>query len=84
VGDGLRQVLEQSPPELVSDVIERGIVLNGGGALLRNLDSFLSDIADIPVAVAENPTDCVVIGTSKALDMVHVLSDGLVTSGGRR
>ncbi|MBS3932823.1 MAG: rod shape-determining protein, partial [Truepera sp.] len=66
-------VLEQAPPELVADIIERGIVLTGGGALLRNFDVFLRNITGIPVAVAENPTDCVVIGTSKALELVHLL-----------
>jgi len=65
VADAVRRVLEQAPPELVADIIERGIVLTGGGALLRNFDVFLRNITGIPVAVAENPTDCVVIGTSK-------------------
>ena len=75
VADAVRRVLEQAPPELVADIIERGIVLTGGGALLKNFDVFLRNITGIPVAVAENPTDCVVIGTSKALDMVHLLQD---------
>ncbi|MBS3932938.1 MAG: rod shape-determining protein [Truepera sp.] len=73
VADAVRRVLEQAPPELVADIIERGIVLTGGGALLRNFDVFLRNITGIPVAVAENPTDCVVIGTSKALELVHLL-----------
>lgn len=77
VADAVRRVLEQAPPELVADIIERGIVLTGGGALLRNFDVFLRNITGIPVAVAENPTDCVVIGTSKALEMVHLLQDTL-------
>lgn len=72
---GVRKVLEQAPPELVSDVIERGIVLIGGGSQLRALDQFLQRITSIPVAVAERPVDCVVIGTSKALDMAHLLQD---------
>ncbi len=77
VGDAVRRVLEQAPPELISDVIERGIVLIGGGAQLRHLDTYLRSITDIPVAVADEPTDCVVIGTSKALEMSHVLKDAL-------
>jgi rod shape-determining protein MreB len=77
VADAVRRVLEQAPPELVADIIERGIVLTGGGALLKNFDVFLRNITGIPVAVAENPTDCVVIGTSKALEMVHLLQDTL-------
>lgn len=72
---GVRKVLEQGPPELVSDVIERGIVMTGGGAKLRDLDTFLRQITNIPVAVAENSEDCVVLGTAKALDMAHILQD---------
>ena len=79
VAAGVRKVLEQSPPELVSDVIERGIVLTGGGAQLRGLDVYLQRITNIPVAVAENPEDCVVVGTSKALDMAHLLQDARQT-----
>ncbi len=75
IADGMRKVLEQAPPELVSDVIERGIVLTGGGALLRHLDDYLSSITSIPVGVAANAADCVVLGTAQALDMVHVLKD---------
>lgn len=75
IASRVRGVLEQSPPELVSDVIERGIVLTGGGAQLRGLDVFLQRITNIPVAVAPDPEDCVVIGTSRALDMAHVLQD---------
>ena len=72
---GVRKVLEQAPPELISDVIERGIVLIGGGSQLRALDLYLQRITSIPVALADNPVDCVVIGTSKALDMAHLLQD---------
>jgi rod shape-determining protein MreB len=75
IAAAVRKVLEQSPPELVSDVMERGIVLTGGGALLRGLDTFLQRITGIPVAVAPDAVDCVVIGTSKALEMAHVLQD---------
>ncbi|MDZ7708177.1 MAG: rod shape-determining protein [Trueperaceae bacterium] len=75
IAGALRKVLEQAPPELVSDVIDRGIVLTGGGAQLRNLDLFLSRVTDIPVGLADDPEDCVVIGTSRALDMADVLQD---------
>jgi rod shape-determining protein MreB and related proteins len=75
IAEGVRRVLEQAPPELISDVIERGIVVTGGGALLQNLDVLLRKITSIPVAIAENAQDCVVIGTGKALDMAHVLED---------
>jgi len=75
ISAGLRKVVEQAPPELVSDVIERGIVMTGGGALLRNLDAFLGEVTSIPVGVAPNAADCVVLGTAQALDMVHILKD---------
>jgi rod shape-determining protein MreB len=75
---GACRVLEQSPPELISDVIERGIVMTGGGAQLRNMDVFLQRATGIPVVVAENPSDCVVIGTSMALEMSSVLVDASV------
>jgi rod shape-determining protein MreB and related proteins len=75
IAEGVRRVLEQAPPELISDVIERGIVVTGGGALLQNLDVLFRKITSIPVAIAESAQDCVVIGTGKALDMAHVLED---------
>ena len=81
IAAALRRVLEAAPPELVSDVIDRGIVMTGGGAKLRNLDLFLTRVTNIPVAVADTPEDCVVIGTSKALDMADVLQDARQRGG---
>jgi rod shape-determining protein MreB and related proteins len=66
--DAVKVTLEKSPPELAADIMDRGIVLTGGGAKLRNLDKLLSDETGMPVIVAENPLDCVAIGTGKALD----------------
>ena len=71
--DGVKKTLEQTPPELSADVMERGIMLTGGGALLKNLDKVISDQTNIPVFIAENPLDCVAIGTGKALDHMNVL-----------
>lgn len=68
IEEKLCQVLEQTPPELASDVIERGITLTGGGALLRSLDRLLEEKTGIPVRVAENAMDCVAIGTGIALE----------------
>lgn len=66
--DGVKKTLEATPPELSADVMERGIVLTGGGALLKNLDKVISDETNMPVFIAEDPLDCVAIGTGKALD----------------
>ncbi|MDG5786852.1 rod shape-determining protein [Evansella sp. AB-P1] len=68
----VKDTLEQSPPELAADIMDRGIVLTGGGALLRNLDKVLSDETNMPVLVSENPLDCVAIGTGKALENLHL------------
>lgn len=70
--DAVKVTLEKSPPELAADIMDRGIVLTGGGALLRNLDRLLSDETGMPVVVAENPLDCVAVGTGKALDNYDV------------
>ncbi|SIS63802.1 rod shape-determining protein [Alicyclobacillus vulcanalis] len=70
--DAVKVTLEKSPPELAADIMDRGIVLTGGGALLRNLDKRLSRETGMPVLVAENPLDCVAIGTGKALDNYDV------------
>ena len=67
--DGIKQTLEQTPPELCADILDRGIVLTGGGALIRGLDKLISRETNIPVYVAENPLDCVALGTGKRLEM---------------
>jgi rod shape-determining protein MreB and related proteins len=79
IADGVRRVLEAAPPELVSDVIDRGIIMTGGGALLRTFDELLRQTTGIPVVVAENATDCVALGTGQALDMIPVLQDALIS-----
>ncbi|GJM79269.1 hypothetical protein HMSSN139_17650 [Paenibacillus sp. HMSSN-139] len=61
--DAVKVTLEKCPPELAADIMDRGIVLTGGGALLRNLDKLLASETGMPVIVAENPLDCVAIGT---------------------
>lgn len=67
----VKVALEQTPPELSSDIAERGIVLTGGGALLRNLDKLLSKETGLPVSVAEDPLTCVSRGGGKALDFIN-------------
>lgn len=64
----VKGVLEQIPPELASDIIDKGIVMSGGTSLLRNLDKLLTDSLGVPVALAENPLLCVALGTGMALE----------------
>ena len=66
----IKSALEQSPPELASDIAERGLVLTGGGALLRDLDKLISEESGLPVIVAEDPLTCVARGGGKALEMI--------------
>lgn len=68
IAEKLCQVLEETPPELSSDIIERGIVLTGGGALLKGLNQLLQSVTDIPVHVADNAMNCVAVGTGRALE----------------
>jgi rod shape-determining protein MreB len=70
--DAVKVTLEKCPPELSADIMDRGIVLTGGGALLRNLDKMLTRETGMPVLVAENPLDCVAIGTGRALENIHL------------
>src|SRR5699024_8027777 len=69
--DAVKQTLEKTPPELSADVMNRGIVLSGGGALLKHLDQVISDETDIPVFITENPLTSVAIGTGKSLEYIQ-------------
>jgi rod shape-determining protein MreB len=71
--DAIKSTLEKTPPELSSDVMEYGIVLTGGGALLHGLDSLVTQETGIPVNPAESPLDCVALGTGKALESIEIL-----------
>ena len=64
----VKSALEQSPPELAADIAESGIVITGGGALLRDLDRLISEETGLPVIVAEDPLTCVAIGTGRAME----------------
>ncbi|HET7578261.1 MAG TPA: rod shape-determining protein [Bacillales bacterium] len=70
--EAVKVTLEKTPPELAADIMDRGIVLTGGGALLRNLDTVISDETKMPVLVAENALDCVAVGTGRALENIHL------------
>ena len=72
--EAVRVALEQTPPELAADIVDKGIVLAGGGALIKNLDVLLREETGLPIMIADNPLTSVVIGSGKALDQIHVLS----------
>ena len=78
--DAIKATLEKTPPELASDIMERGIMLTGGGALLHGLDRLISYETGMPVSIAENPLDCVVIGTGKVLNEITTLKKVLLSS----
>ena len=71
----VRIALEQTPPELAGDIVDRGIVLTGGGALLKGLDQLLLEETSLPITVIDDPLSTVVIGTGKALDNIHILKE---------
>jgi len=71
--------LEQTPPELAADIVDTGIVLTGGGALLKNLDKLLSEESGLPITVAEDPLSTVALGCGKALDSIEILKQIVIT-----
>jgi rod shape-determining protein MreB len=73
--DAVRSVLERTPPELAADIVDRGIVLTGGGSQLRNLDVLLREETGLPVMVSDSPECAVVLGTGKALDELSLLRE---------
>lgn len=71
--EAIKYTLENTPPELAADIMERGIMLTGGGALIRGLDKLITEITKIPTHVAEYPLDCVAVGTGKSLERIKEL-----------
>ena len=82
ITSAIKETLERTPPELSADIIDHGITLTGGGALLRGLDKLIESETGIDVHVAEDPLDCVAKGAGAVLDHVDVLHDVLDTDGG--
>ncbi len=78
--DAIKTTLERTPPELAADIMERGIMLTGGGAMLPGLDMLVSEETGIPVNVAAEPLDCVVMGTGKVLEEIGTLRNTIVSS----
>jgi rod shape-determining protein MreB len=76
--DTVKIALEQTPPELAGDIVEKGIVLTGGGALLKNIDKLLYEETGLPITVAEDPLSAVVMGSGKALDSIDTLRQVMV------
>lgn len=78
--EAVKVALEHTPPELAADIVDKGIVLTGGGSLLSNLDKVLRKNTGLPVFLTEDPLKCVVLGTGKCLDEMRVLQEVLLTS----
>ena len=75
--EALKNTLERTPPELAADIVERGIIMTGGGCLLKGLDKYLSKETGVPVLRAENPLTCVVLGTGKYLDELKYIRSSI-------
>jgi len=73
--EAIKQTLERTPPELAADIVDNGIMLTGGGALLGGLDVLIREETGLPVTVADDPLSCVVLGSGKALDELDLLKE---------
>ena len=82
--DAIKTTLERTPPELAADIIDHGIMLTGGGAMLRGLDKLISKETGINVLIAENPLDCVAVGTGRVLEDIDRLRDVLSNGEDKR
>ena len=74
----VKSVLEQTPPELAADIVDNGIVLTGGVALLKGLDSLLREETGLPITITEDPLTTVVLGSGKALDEIDTLREIMI------
>jgi rod shape-determining protein MreB len=75
----VRSVLEQTPPELASDIMDKGMVMTGGGSLLRHINDLLAQITGVPCYVADNPITCVAVGTGLALEHLDLIKESLAS-----
>ena len=78
--DAVKTTLDKTPPELAADIMDRGIVLTGGGALLRGLDERLKHETGMPIHISENPLHAVALGAGKCLEEIESLKNVLITS----
>jgi rod shape-determining protein MreB len=76
--DTVKSVLEQTPPELAADIVDKGIVLTGGVALLKNLDKLLREETDLPIIITDDPLSSVVLGSGMALDNLDILKEVMI------
>ena len=76
--EAVKTVLEQTPPELAADIIEKGIVMSGGTSLLRNLDKLFTDVLGVPCHIADEPLLCVVNGTGIALENIDLYKRSII------
>jgi rod shape-determining protein MreB len=74
----VKVALENTAPELSADIVDKGIVLTGGGALLSNLDDVLRKATGLPVSIADDPLSCVALGTGQALEQIHTMRNVLI------
>jgi rod shape-determining protein MreB len=77
--EAVKIALEQTPPELAADIVDRGIVLTGGGALLKNLDKLIREETSLPIIVADDPLTTVAMGSGKTLDSIETLKRVIIT-----
>jgi len=78
--EAVKQTLERTPPELAADIVDRGIVLAGGGSLLRGIDRLLSEETGMPVMLTDDPLSAVVMGTGRVLEEIDTMRRVLITS----
>ena len=76
--EAVKIALEQTPPELAADIVDKGIVLTGGGALLKNMDFVIREATGLPVSIAEEPLSCVALGTGRCLEEMKVMRNVLI------
>lgn len=82
IGDGLKQTLEKAPPELVSDIIDNGIMMTGGGALLPGLTEYLHNITGVTMIVSDDPLGCVAVGTGASINIIKKIEHDNVSQEG--
>ena len=78
--EAVKTTLERTPPELAADIVDKGIILAGGGSLLRNLDVLLREETNLPITITEDPISAVVLGSGKALDELDILKEVMIKS----